>query len=348
MKTRVIAIACITGIALALGASAEGQGNAYGKIYADWYYDASDDDALTKKSEAELTRVYLGYKYAIDEHFTADALLDVERADPVKGVSAGFDTAMRTVGVALTRDDRYFAFLKAAYLAWKDILPKTTLSMGQFGYIAFNVQEGFWGKRYIYKSFMDQQGWEPSADLGAMATIAPNDLFTIVAGVVNGEGYKSSQDSYGDYKTGLGLLVNPVKDLTIYLYGDWMPVGSTTDTAQTTAAAFAGYKFQDLLRIGLEYNAQIKQKGVTDHNVNGVSVYGIYSIITPLEVFARYDYAASKDDFNTARDGQTAIGGLQYSPVPKVKIAADYQRFMPKAAGSTASDKVYLNCEFDY
>jgi opacity protein-like surface antigen len=351
MKSRLLVMAGITGMMIgAVGSvqSQESKGSVYGKVYADWYYNATDDDAIMKKSEVELTRVYLGYKYSIDEHFTANALLDVERANPIKDASASFDTSSQGVGLKLGKDTRYFAFLKTASLDWKNIVPFTTLSIGQLGYFAFNVQEKFWGKRYLYKSFMDQQGWESSADLGAIIGIVPNDMVKITAGVVNGEGYKAPQDDYGNYKTALGLQVNPISELTLYAYGDWMPVGETTDDAQSTAAVFAGYTFQKLFNLGAEYAIQMNQKGVADHTVSGVSVYGMVSIIKELEIFARFDIALSQDDFNTSKDGQTVIGGVQYSPVKSVKFAANYQRFMPKPDNSTPTDKVYLNCEFDY
>ena len=320
------------------------KGSFYGKVYVDWYYNATDDDAITKKSEVEITRVYLGYKYSIDEHFSTNALLDVERANPVKSVTLDPTTNTATTAV----DTRYFAYLKVASLDWKDIVPYTTLSIGQLGYFAFNVQEGFWGKRYLFKSFMDQQGWEPSADLGATVTVVPNDMFKIVAGAVNGEGYKAPQDSNGNYKYALGLQLKPIKDLTLYAYGDWMPVGSTTSNAQTTVAAFAGYSFQDMFKLGLEYAAQLNQKGTKDQNVSGLSVYGAYSIIKQIELFARFDLAASKNDFNTAKDGKTVIGGLQYSPVSKVKLALNYQAIFPKLNGAPTSKRTYLSCEFDY
>ena len=59
----------------------------------------------------------------------------------------------------------------------------------------------------------------------------------ITAGVFNGEGYKSPQDDDGKYRPALGVQVNPVEDFTLYLFGDWMPVGSTFDTPQSTIAA---------------------------------------------------------------------------------------------------------------
>ncbi len=328
------------------------QGTVYGKIYADWYYNLNDTDysskkAVTKKSEPELTRVYLGYKYDINEQFTTDAFLDVQRVDPATSATAAFDTTKKTVGLTFKLDDRYFAYLKTAYLSWKNIFPTGTLNLGQVPYFAFDVMEGFWAHRYIYQTFMDKNGIESSADLGAVLKIAPIDLLKITVGVTDGEGYKSSQDSYGDYKIAGGVQVNPIKDLTLYAYGDWMPIGKTTDTAQSTVALFAGYDIPDMAKIGLEYDIQMKQKGVTDHDVNGLSLYGMYNIIKQLEVFARFDLASSKSDWNTALDGQTIIAGVQYSPVSKVKLALDYQRFTPKA-GSLTSDRIYLNGEFDY
>jgi opacity protein-like surface antigen len=320
----------------------------YGKIYADWYYDVSNNSAIIEKSQVELSRVYLGYNYKIDDNFTTDALLDVARINPATGVAATF-TAPSTVGLKLSTAGNYIAYLKTAYLAWKNILPTTTLTVGQIPYFAFDVQESFWGHRYLYKTLMDNEGWESSADLGASVRIAPIEMLKIVAGVTNGEGYKAAQDAYGDYRVAGGVQVNPLKELTIYVYGDWMPIDKmSTDSSQTTVAGFVGYKYEDLFKVGVEYDAQMKQKGVTDHNVGGLSIDAMYSIIKPLEVFARYDMMSSKNDWNTSQDGQAVIAGLQYSPMSKVKFALDYQTFTAKPSGSIASDKIYINGEFDY
>ena len=332
--------------------SAESSGSFYGKIYADWYYDLGDTSPakqpITKKSEIELSRVYMGYKYVIDDKFTVDALLDVQRADPVKGVSAAFDTATSKVGISLTKDERYFAYVKTAYFAWKGILPHTTLSMGQIGYFAFKVQEDFWGHRYIYKSLMDNMSWETSADLGASVAIAPMKMLKITAGVFHGEGYKASQDVDGNYRPALGVQINPVKDLTLYLFGDWMPVGKTSGNAQSTAAVFAGYNIMNKAKIGVEYDTQMKQKGAKDHDVSGLSIFGMYSIVKSFEVFARFDMMSSKKDWNVKQDGRIVIGGVQYKPVSKIKLALDYQHSMLKPSGSIGSDRIYLNGEFAY
>jgi opacity protein-like surface antigen len=342
-----IALIWSANIAL-LFADGTSQGSVYGKIYTDWYYDVSKNDAITQKSQIELQRVYLGYKYNIDERFLTDACMDVQRVDPATGGTATFDTTKKKVGLSFKLDDRYFAYLKVAYLSWKNIFPTGTLSLGQIPYFAFDVQEPFWGYRYIYPTFMDKNGLASSADLGASLRMSPADFIKIVAGVTNGEGYKASQDKYGDYKIGGGVQLNPVKPLTLYVYGDWMPIGQTSDTAQSTIATFAGYKFNNLFRIGFEYDGQFAKGGVADHDINGFSVYGAISPIKVLDIFARFDLASSKDDWNTSQDGQTVIAGVQYSPVSKVKLAIDYQRFTPKPNGAIASDRIYLNGEFDY
>lgn len=361
MITKFMKTAVALGVALTLGntvAYSDGEGKVTGKIYTDWYYNVTDDSTLGKlkpKSEAEITRGYLGYNYKVDDNFSAHVMLDVGRVNPVTSVSVSGakDTTGHLTSVSATSktDMRYEAFLKTAYLDWKGIAPATTLSLGLVPYIAFNVQEGWWGNRYIYPTFMDQNGFTSSADLGALVNVAPSDMFQATLGVTNGEGYKAPQDKNGLYRTALGIKVAPVKDFAIYAYGDYMPQDAGLDSAAlTTVALFAGYKMEDMFRVGIEYNAQMNQGGTDTCDVSGLSLYGAYTVMKPLEVFARYDMLSSTNDWNKAKDGNTVIAGVQYTPVSKVKVALDYQMFTYKntSAYPKGSNKVYLNCEFDY
>jgi len=331
-------------------------GTFYGKIFADWNYDVTQNAPKTsnQKSLFELSRVYLGYNCKLNGNFTTDALLDVTRIDPLANpiTSAGVADTLKVPAtpttLAVKINDSYIAYLKSAYLAWNGILPATTLTFGQFGYFAFDVQESFWAHRYIYKSFMDNQSWASSADLGAKVTVNPIDMLKITGGITNGEGYKSTQDAFGDYKVGGAVQFNPLKELTLYVYGDWMPKNVTHDSSQSTIATFAGYKILDMAKIGVEYNYQFHQGEVAKHDVMGTSIYAMYNIIKELEVFARYDYARSQDNWNSL-DNQTAIAGLQYCPISKVKFALDYQRVIPRIyRGSVAMNKIFVNGEFDY
>jgi hypothetical protein len=338
---------------------AKSQGNFYGKIYADWDYDVTKNPPganpnYYQKSLFELTRVYMGYNCKINDNFTTDALLDIARVDPlVNTISSPAADTLKVAAVpaalAVKINDSYIAYLKTAYLAWKNIFPTGTLSVGQIPYFAFDVMESFWAHRYIYKTFMDQQGWESSADLGAKLMVNPIDMLKITGAITNGEGYKSNQDAYGDYKLAIAGQVNPVKELTLYLYGDWMPEKKNTkDSAQQTISAFAGYKILDLAKVGLEYDNQFRVAGIVHHNLHGLSAYGMYNIIKELEALLRYDYAWSENKYSTA-DGQTVIAGLQYAPVSKVKLALDYQRVIPRIQGGAVGyNKIFVNGEFDY
>jgi hypothetical protein len=363
VKTRFVKVAGIAfGILWAAHSAsiAQSQGNVYGKIYADWYDNQSNIhtlDATTARSGFDLTRAYFGYDYKIDSNFTGDVLLDVARINAVTAVAA----AAAGVAPVVTTDKRYDAFLKYGYLAWKNVLPYTTLTAGQIPYFAFDVQEAFWDHRYIYKTLMDQQGWESSADLGAKAVCVPNDMLKVTLGVTNGEGYTAPQDIYGDFKTALGIQLNPVKEFTVYLYGDCMQVGNGTlpgaaHATQSTGSLFAGYNLPDMWKLGLELDGQTNKGGTANHTVSGVSANGSYNIFQPLQIFARFDMVGSAGDWNTGVDGRTAIAGIQYSPIKKVKMAVDYQWSLARAYGAAAaassdpaaSDMFYINCEVDY
>ena len=257
VKTRFFKVAGIAfGILWAAHSAtfAQSQGNVTGKIYADWYDNQSNLhtlDATTARSGFDLTRAYFGYNYKIDSNFSASVMLDVARLNPATAVTttgtvndsskiSSTDTIKATS--TPTTDKRFDVFLKFGYLTWKNVLPYTTLTAGQIPYFAFDVQEAFWDHRYIYKTLMDQQGWESSADLGAKAAFVPSDMLKVTLGVTDGEGYTAPQDAFGDFKTALGIQVNPVKEFTVYLYGDCMQVGNGTSPGkawtQSTGSLF--------------------------------------------------------------------------------------------------------------
>ena len=61
------------------------------------------------------------------------------------------------------------------------------------------------GKRYIYKSFQDQNKWASSADAGANLTYTLSDNLIIDAQILNGDGYKNLQGSDA-YMRGGGII----------------------------------------------------------------------------------------------------------------------------------------------
>ena len=331
-----------------LYAGEEGEAKVTGKIFTQLYYDLTDDSTITKKSAVELTRAYLGGKYTLNDQFTINLILDVERLNELTDVTYTLDTATMKLTKKATKNELYEAFLKNAYLEWKGLIPITTLNLGVIGGIAFGPQEKFWGYRYIYKSFMDQNKYAQSADLGLSAKVKVSDFIAVNAAVTQGEGYKKPQDAYGQYQTGLGLEINPLKGLQAYLYGDIMPVKTPgTDSASVvTATAFVGYEMKDKGKVGVEYVMQGNRGGFDSCDVSGISAYVSTVVLKPVEIFARVDVAQSNNDWNILSDGQTIIGGVHYSPVKNVKTALDVQTFMPAITGAKRQNKVFLNTEF--
>ena len=345
-------------------AVADGEGTISGKVYVHSYVDATADSTITKRTAIDLTRAYLGYKYKINDNFLTSLTLDVERVNEITAVVidtlkirdtivVGRDTVVSVNLVPkqskkTVKDERYEVFLKTAFLEWKGLIPTTTLTLGMIGGIQFDVQEKFWGYRYVYKSFMDEYKMGQSADLGIVAKIKAIDLLQINVSVTQGEGFKKPQDINGIFKPGLGVQIDPVKGLTAYLYGDYMMVETAgSDSASIiTLAGFVGYEIKDKFKIGAEYNYQMNQGGYDSCDVSGVSGYGNYTLVKEFEIFARADAFMSANNWNLAATGVGIVGGVQYSPHKSVKLAADYQGFIPDLATAISKHKIFLNVEF--
>jgi hypothetical protein len=318
------------------------KGSAILKVYGEWFYDFSDN--VSKTSGFDLTRAYLGYKQEFSGNVSGNVTVDVGRINPVTKVTAT-TTAGNVTAVSTSADTRYDAFLKTAALTWKNIAPITTVDFGQVGTNAFATQEAFWAYRFVYPSFMDQNGFASSADLGAKLTVKPSDLIAVHAELLNGEGYKAPQDAQGDYRSSVSAdLALPV-GLKAMAYYDYMP--NRNLDATSTLSGFLGYEMKDMFRLGGEYDYQMAKGGVTDHDWSGFSLYGYYILGKDVQIFARFDMLSSNDDWNKAgTDGNTAIGGVKYSPAKGVDLAADVQSYQPAADGADAQTKAKLNIQY--
>lgn len=311
------------------------------KVFLNYHYNLAD---VNQKSSFEITRAYFGYKYSFAKNFSTEVKLDV-------GSNAAGSS--------------YTAFLKVAKLDWK-VAKSLKLSMGLMGMKQFNDQEKQWGYRYIYKSFMDQNGFGSSADLGINANIKIHKMLSANIFVVNGGGYKNLQDNYGMQRVGANIIAKPIDGLTLKVYYDMMgnkfdKYGNDSIIADTSTisnlAFFAGYK-ADKFRLGAEYNmlsnAKKYSKYAADHSLNGISVYGTFIINKQFEVFARFDQLASNtlsgatDAWNLSKDGSAIIAGIQYAPVKGVKMALNFQNFNYKDTNKDAAQSVYLNFEYKF
>jgi len=327
---KIIIVALSLFVVLSLNAQEEKKefkpsGSPFAKVFSNFHTGLTENN---NHSAFEIIRAYFGYKYSMNENWSAKVCLDV--GNPKNG-----------------SDFEQTAYIKIGALTYKK--GNLAFDFGLIGLKQFNVQEKFWARRYLYKSFQDQHGFNSSADLGASIDYKIHEKISVDATIQNGEGYKKLQ-SDDTYRGGFGLTINPVKALTIRAYYDMM---QRTET-QTSLATFIGYNHKDKIFLGIEYNMQANTGCVKDRQRTGISIYTAYTINEKFELFARYDQLASNtlsgatNPWNTGKNGEAVIGGLQYNAVKGVKIALNYQGWFPEASGATDAPNMYLNFEYAF
>lgn len=116
-----------------------------------------------------------------------------------------------------------------------------TLNAGLISTTQFKLQEDFWGKRYVMKSFQDEYKFGSSADLAFSAAYKFNKVVSADVIVANGEGYKKVQVKDG-LQYGAGVTLTPVKGLVVRAYGSYNEAVEDDEKGITNLAAFVGYK----------------------------------------------------------------------------------------------------------
>ena len=273
----------------------------------------------------ELDRSYLGYQYDLGKGLQIKAVMDIGQSDDVN-------------------DYHRIAYIKNAQISWKT--GKLTLTGGLISTIQFNMQEKFWGYRYIMKSFQDQYKFGSSADLGISASYKFADWLTADAIVVNGEGYKKIQKNDG-LMYGLGATLTPLKGLSMRIYYGLNESSDETKKDKQNLATFIGYKGKGF-SIGAEYNLYKNDGNVKGNNLTGFSIYGSAQVGKNTELYARYDDLSSKDGWNEAKEESAILAGLQFKLGKYVKIAPNFRMSMPKADGADNRYMGYVSCYFGF
>lgn len=303
-------------------------GKVYGKVFSNFHYQLFTNE---QESAFAVDRAYFGYEYFVSKEFTVNLKLDIGSPNQ----NSQYDILKR-----------YAYFKNAALIYTKNNLQ---INFGLIDLYQFKVQEKFWGHRYIYKSFQDEHKFGSSADLGASLNYTFNEFISADITVMNGEGYNQLQNDNA-YKTGLGITANPIKDLTARIYIDY----TEHEEIQTSWIAFLGYKFKKTAKIGVEYNYQVNNKYLKDHNLYGFSSYASVNISEKWEAFGRYDKLWSNkvpgDEtyWNITKDGSAIITGIQFAPHKNIKIAANYQDWYPYAENLENESFFYLNLEYKF
>ena len=270
----------------------------------------------------QLDRTYLGYQYSLGKGLELKAVMDIGKPSSVD-------------------DYHYVAYIKNAQVSWKH--KGLTLAGGMISTTQFNMQEKFWGYRYIYKSFQDQYKFGSSADLGLMVAYKFADWVSADVIMTNGEGYKKVQGDLG-FQYGLGLTFMPVEGLSVRLYGGLNDATAEGKSDVYNYAAFVGYKC-DRFSLGGEFAMMQNTKNVLGDDKMGCSVYGSAKVHKIVDLYARYDWLSSLNSDYAKKDEMAVIAGLQVKLGKYVKVAPNFRMAMPRVGGENRY-MAYVSCYF--
>ena len=304
------------------------KGDIFSTIF--WNYNTDLSSESSKKNSFEVKRVYLGYKFKIDDKISAKVTFDIGKN------SAGSDNT---------------AFLKTAQIDWS-LKDNFKLSFGMIGNKQFKYQESIWGYRYLYKTFQDENKFGSSADLGVNGEIKVSKNLKMNLFMLNGEGYKNIQDDDGYMKIGGNLIYEISNGLSLKLYYDSEPGNDEFNV--TNVGYFIGYD-KNKTRVGLEYNKINNAKSYNspslENNLSGFSGYISQNFSENSSVFFRYDslesniVSGSSEPWNSGKDGKLMILGYEHVVTKGFKLNLNYRNYNYTDNSINNKSMVFINAE---
>ena len=308
-------LACTSVTVMAQKSTEEPQGKAIVQVFGNFHAGFGDD---RNDRGFELDRSYLGYQYDLGKGLQVKGVMDIGQSDDVN-------------------DYHRIAYIKNAQISWKT--GDLTLTGGLISTTQFNMQEKFWGYRYIMKSFQDLYKFGNSADLGISASYKFNEYFTADAIVVNGEGYKKIQKNDG-LMYGLGATLTPIKGLSMRIYYGLNEASEEGSENIQNMATFIGYKGHGF-SLGAEYNRIWNAKYYKGNDFDGFSFYGNVKLNEKTDLYLRYDEC-------TNVDYSAFIAGLQCKLGKYVKIAPNFRMSIPRVDNLENRYMAYVSCYFGF
>jgi len=288
------------------------EGKPFGKVFTNFNHD-------NDKNEFELKRAYLGYSYKIDDNFSTKITFDVGNNES---------------------GSAYTTFLKIASLTWKP-MSNTSINMGMIGTKNFKFMEKSWGRRYIEKSALDKEKWANSADLGVSLDYKLFENLTLDGQILNGEGYKKTQDADGLMRVGFGGTYK-LSNFSIRLFRD-IKSCACSDIDQEITTASISYS-NNGLNLGFETDMMANSSNIENEDREIMSVYGSYKLSERYTLFGRYDDYTSEGSWD--EDGTYAIAGVEAQLTKGVKAAVNVRQTTNE--NDVKDNALYLNLEYKF
>lgn len=290
----------------------------------------------------DIGRAFLGYNYKFAPAWQAQLVLDgASYQSPVVGTDA------YTVN----------AYVRNAFVNWKD--NGFNVNFGLLGLLEYNLQETYWGHRYVEKSYQDLNSMGPSVDLGATVEYAFNPIISADISFTNGQGARKIQKS-SSARYAAGVTVKPIDGLIVRAYADVfneseglrdkLPEGVTDVNFKNKyiTALFVGYK-NSKVSAGAEYNHLYNLGFIEDKSYHGFSFYSSIKVGSKSGLYGRYDLTQSSQAKNypsnwNKLDGQLTIIGFEYQIAKQLKVSPNFRNNNPDRGKS--QQYLFLSLDF--
>lgn len=302
-------------------------GTPIGRIFADFKYSVDRD---IDYQGFNVNRAWLGYKYLIDEHFSAQVIIDI--------------------GAPLGTEDlssKRYAFFRNALVSYN--IDKLTVSIGLTDTRSAKTELKLWGKRYLSRPFLLNYKFTNIADIGIIVDYNISDIISIDASILNGEGYtKIESDNSQLYS--MGITLTPVEGLTLRAYADTY---KRDDAAKNTLSATGGYQHEKFA-LAFGYNYKTDFDWTDGNNTGGFTTFGAINLTPKMELFGRYDMLKSvilegdTEGWNIDNDGSLVVAGIQYKFRKQIKASVNYQAWNPASSDSESWRFIQANMEFRF
>jgi hypothetical protein len=327
----ILLLSCLSLYSKCLSQNPLSTGKPIAELFSDFHANLND---TSKTTGFGISRAYFGYNFVTAGDFSATVILNFGTPDELSQGSI----------------HRRYAYLREASVSWKR--DRINIFFGVISTRLWEFQQKFWEKRYVANTYQAINGYGPVADLGVAFEYKFNDIIKADIFFTNGEGYSDLQVD-NSIKTSASMLITPTPELAFRLYTDCY---RTEGVFQNTFVGFAGYK-NSLITIGAEISTKSNLDQEKGHNAWGMSCTGGINVTKKTQLFFRYDYSTSYTvhpspeeelHWNILKDGNFAVGGIQYTFNQNVRLALDYQGTYPFSTERKQSDAIYLNALFKF
>jgi hypothetical protein len=353
----------ILGGALLSQTVASAQGKFSGYMFGDYYYNFAKDPNLSSIANSgassaspggtafqafQIRRVYFTYDNDISEKFTTRFRLEV---DP---------------SASLFSSNKIGAYVKDAYLTWKNVFSGSNLTFGIQPNPPFDASEGAWGYRSLEKTIMDLRGIAPSRDYGIAlkGKLTGDGVFNYWLMFANGSGNAPETDKYKRYYA--QVAVKPSAEFLINLNADFQDraqiadpynAGKKVSDGSFTASAFLAYSQTGVFKVGFEGFTQSTSTGYNDgtalksKTALGLSFWASVNLQSDLALVARYDNFDPNTDSKSRGDLRNLIiAGLDWKVEKNVSIMPNvyYETYEAPSGGAAAKAAVIGRVTFYY